>query len=175
MSDYFFRWYDMRRRLWERGWDDYNHLWAEPFLNMTLRDKHYNVVREPQVLNYTEFDEIPKPRTYIGDDATRRRLAATAPAGGGPLSGAGPGGDDAAEQLAAAAAAPFGDAAALARQLRQQAAEIEALQRRLAQLQQRAGSGGGGAALSGEGGATMDVLEEAAYDPATGERIPLLP
>jgi hypothetical protein len=35
---------------------------------------------EFQVLNYTEFDEIPKPQTYLGDDATRRRLAAAATA-----------------------------------------------------------------------------------------------
>ena len=49
MSSYFFRWYDLRKRLWEPGHEDMNHLWAEPFLNFTLRNNSYNVVRYPQV------------------------------------------------------------------------------------------------------------------------------
>lgn len=260
MSDYFFRWYDMRRRLWETGWEDYNHLWAEPFLNFTLRSKGYTVVREPQVLNYTEFNEIPKPRTYVGDDATRRRLSAAAsgsvatgsagvdagkgvrnsnsgndgatqattaefrlaPGASSSISNRGSAGAAAAaiselgssvDDVAAAGATttiatpfeggtpPYGpaDASALARRLREQQEELEALRRQLALLQHSGvgntfspagrqrpssfsssnsaieglGRPGLGAAV-GATGETMDVLEEAQYDPQTGHRVPLM-
>ena len=49
MSSYFFRWYDLRKYLWEPNQVDVNHLWAEPFLNFTLRNNSYNVIRLPQV------------------------------------------------------------------------------------------------------------------------------
>jgi hypothetical protein len=70
MSSYLLRYYDLHAQLWQTGHDDYNHLWAEPFLNSTLRDGGYTVLREPAVLNYTEFEEIHKPGVYLGDDAT---------------------------------------------------------------------------------------------------------
>ena len=49
MSAYMFRWYALRAQLWEAGHVDYNHLWAEPFLNTTLILHGVNVLRDPMV------------------------------------------------------------------------------------------------------------------------------
>ena len=147
MATYMFRWYNLRSLLWETGHADFNHLWAEPFLNSTLRNASVNVVRlinsEFQVLNYTEFDEIPKPRTYLGDDATRRRRLA-----------------DGGEAAAAGASTAAGDLTEhLVRTLAGCGSDVDALRKRVSELQARLGS--------------MDVLDEAVYS-ATGERLPVM-
>ena len=82
MAAYFLRYYSLHARLWEPDLPDYNHLWAETWLNMTLIAGRYTVLRLPYVFNATELNEVPKPGTYLGDDAARRRLA---PAQGVPL------------------------------------------------------------------------------------------
>jgi hypothetical protein len=175
MSEYFFRWYGLRAKLWETGWPDYNHLWAEPFLNDTLRAAGLNVIRLPQVLNYTEFDEIPKPRTYIGDDATRRRRlteagagdAAAAVADGSGRAGvlAPPLSQPPVEAVAATATAVGDAAAARARLLEAEVAakgaQVDALKAQLRSLSARL-------ALS------ADVLEEPLYDEVTGQRLPYM-
>ena len=156
MATYMFRWYELRSKLWETGHSDYNHLWAEPFLNSTLRNASLNVVRlinsEFQVLNYTEFDEIPKPHTYLGDEATRRRLAASEAAGAARGAGAAAG---AADTTTAADTSER-----LVRQLAERSGDVAALRKRVGELQARLGS--------------MDVLDEAVYSDATGERLPVM-
>lgn len=150
MATYMFRWYDLRARLWETGYDDYNHLWAEPFLNFTLRNNSLSVIRlvdsEHQVLNYTEFDEIPKPQSYVGDDATRRRLSGSQPQAHATSASAAVGALDLTERLA--------------RQLSERSGDATALRQRMSELQRQLGS--------------VDVLEEAVFDDATGERLPLM-
>ena len=49
MTAYMLRWYALRAQLWERGREDYNHLWAEPFLNTTLTLHGVNIIRDPLV------------------------------------------------------------------------------------------------------------------------------
>lgn len=68
MATYFLRYHGLHAALWEPDREDYNHVWAEPFLNTTLRDGNVTLLRSPALLNYSEFDEIPKPGMYFGDD-----------------------------------------------------------------------------------------------------------
>ena len=75
MASYFLRYYDLHYKLWVPGLDDYNHLWAEPFLAELLFN-HSGleftplIVRTPELFNYTEQMEVPNPPVYVGDDAT---------------------------------------------------------------------------------------------------------
>ena len=70
MSTYFLRFYGLHAALWESGREDYNHVWAEPFLNTTIREANMTLVREPALFNYSEFDEVPRKTQYLGDDVT---------------------------------------------------------------------------------------------------------